>query len=42
MSAKLKQVIEKLEEAKRTIKEQQKEIDKLKKLIEILRTWGEK
>ena len=40
MSGKLKQVIVKLEEARRTIQEQQKEIDRLKKLVEILQTWG--
>jgi hypothetical protein len=36
MSAKLIQVLEKLEEAKRIIKEQQKEIEHLKHLITIL------
>jgi hypothetical protein len=36
MSAKLMQVLEKLEEAKRIIKEQQREIDRLNNLLRIL------
>ena len=36
MSAKLMQVLKKLEEAKRVIKEQQKEIDRLNNLLRIL------
>ncbi len=41
MSNKIKEILEKLEEAKRTIREQQKEIDRLNKLIEILKKYGD-
>jgi hypothetical protein len=41
MSAKLKQVIDKLQEANLTIEKQQKQIEHLKKLIEIMNKWGE-
>jgi hypothetical protein len=40
MSGKLKEVIDKLNEANRTIQKQQKEIERLNKLIEIMRKWG--
>lgn len=40
MSGKLIEVIKKLEEAKHLIKEQQKEIDKLNKLINILKEYS--
>jgi hypothetical protein len=40
MSGKLKEVIDKLNEANRTIQKQQKEIDRLKKLIEVMKKWG--
>jgi uncharacterized protein (DUF305 family) len=36
MSGKLKEVLEKLEQAKQIIKDQQAEIDRLNKLIKIL------
>jgi hypothetical protein len=40
MSQKLMEVIKKLEEAKHLIKEQQKEIDRLNKLINILKEYS--
>ena len=41
MSNKIKEILEKLEQAKQTICEQQKEIDRLKKLLEILKKYGD-
>lgn len=37
---KLRQVLDKLEEANRTIQKQQKEIERLKKLLEVMKKWG--
>lgn len=42
MSAKLMDVINRLQKANMTIREQQKEIDRLKKLIEVMKKWGNK
>ena len=41
MSNKIKEILEKLEQAKQIIREQQKEIDRLKKLLEILKKYGD-
>jgi hypothetical protein len=40
MSGKLKSVLIRLQEAKLTIEKQQKQIEHLKKLIEIMNKWG--
>ena len=37
---KLRQVLDKLEEANRTIQKQQKEIERFKKLLEVMKKWG--
>jgi hypothetical protein len=42
MSRKLMGVINRLQKANETIREQQKEIERLKKLIEIMNKWGDK
>ena len=42
MSRKLMGVINRLQKANETIREQQKEIERLKKLIEIMNKWGVK
>ena len=41
MSNKIREILKKLEEAKRVIKEQEKEIYRLKKLLEILKKYGD-
>jgi hypothetical protein len=40
MSGKLMSVIARLQKANETIRVQQKEIERLKKLIEVMKKWG--